>query len=150
MKITKKLGVVLLLLILIGGLAGCAEALGWLFPLTIQERLGAFAVTLNSSERDATDILLNFGSATTMTDYDNAKYLTYWEDAFPAVNEYVFSVEDATDTTAVAVEVTIIASSGGELFRTYTFKMYEEASGNWLIDEITDGADPVFRKLDFK
>jgi len=152
MKLIRKSIPALIVLAVILAVTGCSGLLGMLFPMTIEDRINLFMAAINDENRTPTAILLNFGPESDMVYYDAAQADTFWEDAFPAENTYGFAITDETVTSAVEVAGTISTPSGGTIFTTYTFEMYQEESGNWLIKSIYE--DPagsntmLIRKID--
>ena len=161
MKSIKRIIVIAGLVVLLASFSGCTELLGTINPLSITERLAAFMVALNADSRSPATILLNFGPEDDMTYYDTAKEDDYWENAFPSANTYAFTAGSDADLTAapvngyltIPVDGALTTSSGGTLRTEYSFTMYQEASGNWLIFSIVEDPDgtneTLIRKLDF-
>jgi len=144
-----------LIIILAVVFTGCS-LLGDLFsvPLSIEARILSFQNAINTENRSTLNILSNFGPEVDMQQYDNAKELAYWSDAFPDELTFTFVVTNKTDTEAVLVGGTK-KDSDGNLVDTvvYEFRMHEEEDGNWLIREIyedPEGTDTMLiRKVDF-
>jgi hypothetical protein len=136
-KTLKRIVITASLVILIASFAGCsllADILG--LPLTIEQRITAFSASINAESRTAADILANFIPVTDMDYGVQAATDTFWDALFDPDSTFEFDVTDKGDTNAVEVTMTE-TSSGNELDPVYlTFNMYEEASGNWLIEEI--------------
>ena len=148
-------------------LSGCGDLLNGLFggdtpeTLTVPQRVAAFADDLNDDNRTAAAILENFGPSGLMQQYDNAEDDAIFETAFPAADTHAFTIDPNADMTAItddgyleiAVDGTRTTTSG-TLPGEYTFTMYRETSGNWLIFsiiEIIDSTETIVinRALDF-
>jgi len=151
----RKTAVLLTAIVIASAFTACDDLLGLLgqnSTMTIDQRIASFSTAINSPTRSATDILANFGPESSMTYYDAAQVLSYWDTAFPDANQYTFTVSDQTVTTAVVVTGTTENSSGNTIATpTYTFKMYQETSGNYLIQEIweTGVTEALIKKIDF-
>lgn len=147
----------LLAIMTIVSLAGCEELLSSLNTgttdtstvLSITERIAAFAIDINADDRTADDILENFGPENSMTFYGTAAQDSYW-DIFPAAESQTFIVTDFSDPLNVVVTGTTSDSDGNLLTEpTYKFVMYQETSGNYLIQEIWEGEDYLIKKVKF-
>ena len=135
-------------------LTGCEELLGQLLGsnMTISQRIAAFETDINATTRSWETIIANFGPEADMTYYSAAKYDSYWDEAFPSAYTYSFTVTSSSNPLAVTVAGIKKNSSGNTIEEpTYTFRMYQEASGNYLIQEIWESgvADPIIKAVDF-
>ncbi|MBI9107833.1 MAG: hypothetical protein JEZ04_13885 [Spirochaetales bacterium] len=157
MKNIRKIGAgLLLVIILVGAFTGCEDLLNQLntpttaTTMTIAERIASFSAAINATDRDAASIQANFGPEGVMEYYGTAADLSHWQDAFPAEYNHAFEVTDSTDSLNVVVSGTTTGYSGNSIAEpTYKFVMYQEASGNFLIQEIYEDGTMLIRKIDF-
>ncbi len=131
--------VIILLTALIVALSfSCDGLLGMLLPMSVNERIAAFTVTINSEDRTADAILLHFAPESEMINRENAEDIGFWDLRFDPDASFAITVTDSSDplnvTAAMVKTVEGAALDPVELI----FVMYQEASGNYLIKEIWD------------
>ncbi len=142
--------VIILLTALIVALSfSCDGLLGMLMPMSVNERIVAFTITINSEDRTADAILLHFAPESKMINRENAEVITFWDDLFDPEADFALTVMDSSDP--LDVSVTMVKSVNDVVVGTTNlqFVMYQEASGNYLIDEIydLDAADWYIRQI---